>query len=385
MTLSDLISFIGIILAIIAFIDAKERLFIVNKFSKIDIVLIVLTFFLINILLFYDWWKGEFPFLIAIEYSNSPSPNTWVYFIVILFIFWFFYKITYSNFPKNNQNRVLNFYSFLLQREDFAFLFGIIEKYEKKQLLKRNNDSKHIDCLIKSIFLNKDFLFKTSNYNYQLFNKILLNNDNIESALVNNYIESHLKNSNSFIYNSNILDLEKEEFYLLANKTKNLDGLIIYIIRNNFVPIDKLFNFILIFSLNKIKVNELYKIVLQEVIVKKDNNALELFFIEYLGHIRINNYNISASFESVSLILLESIKIILNNSNFTNILRVYLDIILFMIDTNPDEIKRILLVIFKSYRNESSKLLLKEIYETYYHHYPDDSKKLGIIFNEIYS
>lgn len=385
MTLSDLIEFIGILLAIIAFIGEKERQFVINKFNKFDVLLMTIIFLLINFLLFYNWWRKIFPILKELEFTNFPFPNTWVYFIVILCICWLFYKIFYSNFPKNNQNRALNYYNQLLQREDFAFLYSLIVKYEKKQLLKINNGSKYSDDLIKSIFLNKDFLFKTSNYNYYLFNKILINNINIEGTVIDNYIESHMKNPNSFIYNSKIIELEQEEFHLLAKKARNLDSLIIYIIRNNLIPLDKLFNFILIFSLNKGEANELYTIILQEVVYKKDNNALKLFFIEYLGHIRKNNHNIIDSFQSISLILIESINYIENISNCKNILQLYLDIILFMIDFNTEEIKRILLITFKSNRNDNSKLLIKKIYDIYYEYSRGVNKELENSFQEIYN
>lgn len=386
MNLSDFISFIGILLAIIAFIGEKERLFVINKFNKIDVLLIILIFFLINFLLFYNWWRKIFPILTVFENANFPFPNTWVYFILILFICWIFYKIIFSKFPKNNQTRVINYYDQLLQKEEYSTLYSIIYKYEKKYLLKQECNSQHNTNLINTIFTNKDFLFNTSNYNYQLFNKILLNNDNIDFFIIDNYIECHMKNPNSYIYNSKLIEKEKNDFFLLLEKSERLESIIIYIVKYNLVPLDKLLNLILLLSIHevKIEINELYRIILQEITFKNDINTLKLFLIEYLEHNK-KNYNTINSLSDISIILIETASKVENTSIFNDILQKYLDIILLLIKVKQLELENILLNIFKTYRSNNSKIFLSKIYDNYFSLHKTESKELEIILNKLYN
>lgn len=79
MTISDLLTLIGILLAIIAFISERNREYVILKLSNTEITIIVVLFFHIHFLLSYQWWTDKFEFLKRTQIEGFPTPDAWAY------------------------------------------------------------------------------------------------------------------------------------------------------------------------------------------------------------------------------------------------------------------------------------------------------------------
>jgi hypothetical protein len=387
MTISDLISFLGIVLAIIAFVGEKERQFVAVKFNKFDVFVLLSIFLFINFLLFYDWWKQLLPLLSTFEYSNFPLPSTWGYIIIILSVCWICYKIFFSEFPKANQSKVMNYYNEVLINEDYSFLYKLILKYEKNSLLLNKCNSIHNANLLRLIFFNKDFLIKTSNYNYKFFNDVLLKNTNIyQDGSLDNYIECHLRNPHSFVYNSKPDDLELKDFHMLVNNSIGLEGIINNLIREDGIAINKLQRFIFTFTLNNSNFNDLYKLVFDSIIRKSDVYLIKHFFEDYISHAKSNVSDNSIDiFQTLTLAIIESIDENENSFCLECIVNKYLDLLLLMIEKERESTRFILLDTFKNKRTIKSKFLIDKIYNKYYEKNDIENSFIDLIFNDIFT
>jgi len=238
--LSDLISIIGILLAILAFINENERLFIWNKFSNTDKVVLVIGFIFINYLLFFEWFMENISFLDHFYFNKLPLPNTWAYFISIGALIWILYKIFISDFPKKNKNNVIAYYEFLAAKKEFALLYHLIKKYNTKSLLTNTEkNSKSELKLIHLIFKNRRFLEHTSAYNFDFFNSIL-NSNNADKDIIKNHVETQLFDSDSFFNNENLDAKESKSFIKLLRKTGKYSEFISRSLKNpimDFKPI----------------------------------------------------------------------------------------------------------------------------------------------------
>ena len=83
MTISDLLTLIGILLAIVAFISERNREYVILKLSNREITIIVVLFFHIHFLLSYQWWIDKFEFLKHTQIEGFPTPDAWAYIISI--------------------------------------------------------------------------------------------------------------------------------------------------------------------------------------------------------------------------------------------------------------------------------------------------------------
>ena len=109
MTISDLLTLIGILLAIIAFVTERTREYIFLKMSKPTLWLILFSFLYIHFLLFYSWWSEKFVFLQEFDFEDLPLSSTWAYMISIVTIFFFSWKIFWGNFPLSRKNDLLQY------------------------------------------------------------------------------------------------------------------------------------------------------------------------------------------------------------------------------------------------------------------------------------
>lgn len=369
MILSDLISLIAIILAIFAFINDKERLFIINKFSRNDIVLIVIVFFFINFLLYYKWWSGVINTK-NFEIGGFPSPNTWAYITILAFICWIIYKVFFSHFPLVNQMRVLNYYEFLINRKEYDFLFNLLIRYENDILLKIEQNSNYKSKLNDLIFKNKDFLRHTSHYNFQFLNQILIINKSIKEEYFVNFIESQLTNKFSYLYSRKIKDLPTCEYLSIIAKNQKLKSLIANLIKGNEIPPLLFIKFIL----NYCQTRKEYSLL--TLILNSTREILELFeyvIIEYEESIEDDKISLE-EFKLITtfLISIENDNLYITNTIISNYTRL-VDVLLRKSEKATNEY---LLDVFKEGRSEASNMLFKRIYE-------DSKKQKGFLSNKI--
>lgn len=266
MTISDLLTLIGILLAIITFISERNREYIVLKLSNIEIIVIVTLFLLIHFLLSYQWWIEKFEFLERTQIEGFPTPDAWAYIISISVLSYFIWKVFFGQFPLSRKKQLLSYYKKLLLRNDIPFLAQLIEKYHLHQAIKYLRKKKTIeiedetelqldhqkylkayDKAIKgrelvygsiiyyNIILNDAFLDNVANSNPYLFSQIIqeLNEQNLkDDDFVNRYLKILMANKNGNFFreirnNQNLgqfgaysIDEERPILYALFNDIK---------------------------------------------------------------------------------------------------------------------------------------------------------------------
>jgi hypothetical protein len=231
MTISDLLTLIGILLAIIAFISERNREYVILKLSNTEITIIVVLFFHIHFLLSYQWWTDKFEFLKRTQIEGFPTPDAWAYIISISVLLYSIWKIFFGQFPLSRKKQLLSYYKKLLLRNDIPFLALLIEKYHLHQVIKYLRKKKTIkiedetglwqldhqkylkayDKAIKgrelvygniiyfNIILNDAFLDNVANSNPYLFSKIIqeLNEQDLkDDDFVNRYLKILMTNKN---------------------------------------------------------------------------------------------------------------------------------------------------------------------------------------------
>lgn len=230
MTISDLLTLIGILLAIIAFVTERTREYVFLKLSKPTFWLLALLFLFIHFLLFYSWWREKLVCLQEFEFEDFPLSSTWAYLISIVTVSFFSWKIFSGNFPLSRKNNLLMYYKKLLLKNDIAFLAELVEKYhleeviaylKKRKTIKVKEDtspylySQEYDKQYKknikgrkliyggtiygNIILNETFLDNVANINPYIFAKVIQQLNDIElkdDDFVNRYLKILMTNKN---------------------------------------------------------------------------------------------------------------------------------------------------------------------------------------------
>ena len=122
MTVSDLLTLIGILLAVFAFISERNREYVFLKFSKVHLGLLIFAFIFIHYLLSYEWWRDKIAFVSIFELDGFPLSSAWAYIISVITLFLAIYKIFVGNFPLSNRKKVLKYYEKLLLGNDVDFI-----------------------------------------------------------------------------------------------------------------------------------------------------------------------------------------------------------------------------------------------------------------------
>ena len=253
MTISDLLTLIGILLAIIAFISERNREYIILKLSNTEINLITSLFFYIHFLLSYQWWREKIDFLACFEIIGFPTNGAWAYIISIGILSYSVWKIFYGSFPLLRKGKLLSYYKKLLLRNDIPFLAQMIEIYHlnqvikfliKKKTIKIDNKTgiwrfdqqeylKEYNKVIKgrdlifgniiyyNIFLNEAFLDFVANSNPYLFAKVIgnLNDKELkEDDFVNRFLKILMTNKNGAFFKEirNNQNLGQFDAYVIA-------------------------------------------------------------------------------------------------------------------------------------------------------------------------
>ena len=235
MTISDLLTLIGILLAIIAFVSERTREYIFLKLSKKELWLLAFSFLYVHFLLYYQWWREKLECLGKFEFDGFPTSETWAYIISVVTLFYFSWKIFYGNFPLSRKDKLLSYYKKLLLKNDISFLAELVEKYhledvveflKKKKSIKIKNETGHwaLDhqeylkqyhkvikgkkityggIIYGNIILNDTFLDNAANINPYLFTKIIqqLNDNELKDVdFVNRYLKVLMTNKNGSFF-----------------------------------------------------------------------------------------------------------------------------------------------------------------------------------------
>ena len=271
MEISDLISIISIILAIIAFLNENERELIFNKFSRNDVIILLLYFIFVNYLIFFESLLSRFPDTLSNFINNKlPSAKVWAYILSVLMISWVLWKVFWGKFPKKNNISLFKFYNNLLQQNKYDLILKTYQKFTPES-----------NFVVEKIINNSRFLNNTSSYNEELIKSIIENKDYKSSKLflTNNYIESQLTNEHScllseFSLSEFHLELLKNDIDLFSNVCKSLKSKNYFLVSHNELIIKYLFKRKELLDKEK----EFFKSLVNELFSKKNNLFIYKYF-----------------------------------------------------------------------------------------------------------
>lgn len=135
MDVSDLLTLIGILLAILTVISEKNRDFIFLKFSDFEVYVLLFLIVYIHYLISYDWWRTQYVFLQKFEGDVFPTTPAWAYLFSLSTLIWASIKTFKSKFPISNKKKVLAYYNNLLLKDEALFLSILVEKYHLGDVL----------------------------------------------------------------------------------------------------------------------------------------------------------------------------------------------------------------------------------------------------------
>ncbi len=136
MTISDIITIISLVIAIVAIISEKNRKHLLLKFSYFDFGLYIVAFILINYFVFYKQFYSKGIYLDFLYFKNFGlnNPKNYSYIISIFVLGTILFKVIFSFYPSRKINRVIKYYKSLIENNEIPLLLDLIEKYHIKDI-----------------------------------------------------------------------------------------------------------------------------------------------------------------------------------------------------------------------------------------------------------
>lgn len=143
MTISDIITLLTLIIALLAIISEKKRNHLKLKFSRLDYLIFIICFLLINYFIFYPLFysKGCYLKCLYFDKFGLASPARWAYVITILSLLYLMYKIWYSFYSFRNITKVHDFYLRQIEDNDVPILVDELERYHKRDIIRLIQES----------------------------------------------------------------------------------------------------------------------------------------------------------------------------------------------------------------------------------------------------
>jgi hypothetical protein len=145
MHLSDILTVLSILVAVIALLSEDRREIIFRKFDIWNWVGIVFTIIIIHIVLAFEWFLGHIPALTIFTYDGFPTPGVWAYLFTLCLLIYLFVKIMYGKYPLSNLDKVIAAYQSMLFRNKSDELINAIQKYHLKDLIHYFDEYNRID------------------------------------------------------------------------------------------------------------------------------------------------------------------------------------------------------------------------------------------------
>lgn len=101
MSISDVLTIIGLLIAVIAILSENKREYVLFRLSYWHYLLFGVGFILINYLVFYEWFIDRIALLYLFENENLPFPETWAYITTILLLGIFIFTVIKGRFVKS--------------------------------------------------------------------------------------------------------------------------------------------------------------------------------------------------------------------------------------------------------------------------------------------
>jgi hypothetical protein len=147
MSISDIITLVALILAIIAILSEKNRQHVLLKFYVVGYVYFIVAFALINYFVFYDsfYSRGIFIRQLYFDGFGLNNPKYYAYLLTLALLAYLFFKIWFSFYPYPNLQKVVNFYRVQIEQHEIGLLLGLLEKYHLSDITKMISKSKDYD------------------------------------------------------------------------------------------------------------------------------------------------------------------------------------------------------------------------------------------------
>lgn len=241
MTISDLLTLVGILLATIAFISEKNREYILLKLSYRNLVVIAISFIYVHFLLSYEWWKDKIDWISIFEFRGFPTPEGWAYLISITILLWSVWRIFFGEFPLSRRENLMNYYHKLILRNDIAFLAQLVEQFHLKQATEFLRKKKTIRIINPTGIWQIDQEEYQKQYSKVINTKTLIYGNNVyHQVILNNTFLESVANLNPYLFTRiikelNDLELKEDEFVnkYLKLLILNKNGHFFREIRNN--------------------------------------------------------------------------------------------------------------------------------------------------------
>ena len=201
MTISDIITIISLVIAIVAIISEKNRKHLLLKFSKFDFGLYIIAFFLINYFVFYNQFYSNGLYIDFLYSENFilHNPSNCSYIISILVLVNILFKILSPFYPNHKRDKVLKYYRSLIENSEIPMLLDLIEKYHIKDIGKYISTSKDYDPNSNELMFErfpkisrKEKVLNKLKITWQKINKYSkLNNYTYANDVLHNIINDH--------------------------------------------------------------------------------------------------------------------------------------------------------------------------------------------------
>lgn len=181
MNTGDLITVLGLVIAIIAIIGEKYRRFVLLKFSIIHYIILTLAFmatiYMVLFRYFYSWGL----YINTVITPLGLGAKDWAFIISLTIIVIVGLKITFGFFPSANRETLIDYYEKLVFAGDYLFLINIIERYHQKDIvayLKKVKQNRSREYYARDVFnriiCRKDFVQNTANMRPYFFADIMM-------------------------------------------------------------------------------------------------------------------------------------------------------------------------------------------------------------------
>jgi hypothetical protein len=134
MGISDILTLIGLLFAIFAFIYEGEGEFIFIKFNWLDVGVILVAFLLLNFLVYHEFYFEKEWTWRVFYFTWGLNSSTWAYIVSLAIIGYLFFRIFFGIIPFSNKDKLINFYKRLINKGDFNKVMGYIEKYHEEKI-----------------------------------------------------------------------------------------------------------------------------------------------------------------------------------------------------------------------------------------------------------
>jgi hypothetical protein len=148
MSISDIITIVGLIIAIVAVINEKSRKHLWLKMQSFDYLIFIVAFLLVNYFVFHEELYKTGLYIESLYFDAwGIEPKYWSYIITMISLLYLWYKIEISFYPNRLSDSVYRFYQNQIENNEIQFLFDLIEKYHKKDIIayirKKMDNSDH--------------------------------------------------------------------------------------------------------------------------------------------------------------------------------------------------------------------------------------------------